>query len=132
MKERIVINNNQHLPRASYYVAKDGHYDVGAVNYATPETILNENRIVAVKEQVPENFADLLTLCKNLKEKLNKEIWEITIEDDFIYVRKKWETKEICFTSVGNMVSNNGWDLLMTNLTPARQWDIIKNLVGEE
>ena len=132
MKERIVIDNNQHLPRVSYYVTKDGHYDVGTVNYALPETILNENRIVAVKEQVPENFADLLTLCKNLKEKLNKEIWEITIEDDFIYVRKKWETKEICFTSVGNMVSNNGWDLLMTNLTPARQWNIIKNLVGEE
>lgn len=82
-------------------------------------------------EQVPETFKELKYLCKELKEKINKEIWEMKIEEDVIHIRRIWETKEICFTNAGNMVSNNGWDLLMTNLTPARMLNIIKNLIGE-
>ncbi len=109
MKERIVITNKE---------------DINFI-----ETYQN---VDYTKEQVPETFEELKELCKDIKEKLIKGIWEIKIEEEFIYVRRKWETKEICFTSVGNMVSNNGWDLLMTNLTPARQWQIIKSFIGEK
>ena len=106
MKERIVIDNEDIL----FSCLHDYEDNVGVINYK-----LDRKKF----EQVPETFEDVKQLTKELIEKLklNKEIWEI---------------KEICFTSVGNMVSNNGWDLLMTNLTPPRQWNIIKSLIGEE
>ena len=127
MKERVVLEKHE-----LYKLL-----DCLPMQMVTDEDLKKERKIVLFGkeykiEKVPETWEDLKDLCKGIKEKLNKEIWKIKIEDEFIYVRKKWETKEICFTSVGNMVSNNGWDLLMTNLTPARQWQIIKNLVGEK
>ena len=104
MKERIIIDNNQHLPRASYYVEKDGHYDVGTVNYATPETILNENRIVAVKEQVPETWEELKELCKDITVGLK------ICKDGTVYCC------ELCIAK---------------NRTPAQMWEIIMGLLGE-
>ena len=86
MKERLMVDNSQQFPRAAYYVENDGQLDVGAVRYVTPETILNENRIIAIKEQVPESFEDLKDLCKQLDTKLVKEgalyETEITMEVD--------------------------------------------------
>lgn len=127
MKERIVIDNNQHLPRASYYVAKDGHYDVGTVNYATPETILNENRIVAVKEQVPETFEELKELCKGIK---GVEYAGGNAKGEIIEISNIWfaENGEIWgytddFTGICNISKDR---------TPQQMWQIIKSLIGEE
>lgn len=127
MKERIVIDEDFYVKH--FQERELEFYDEQLCSGGNPEEWWHYK-----KEQVPENFEDVKQLTKELMEKLklNKEIWEIKIEEEFIYVRRTWETKEICFTSVGNMVSNNGWDLLMTNLTPPRQWQIIKSLVGKK
>lgn len=80
-------------------------------------------------EQVPETWRELKELCNGLKEKRDKEIWEMEIKKDCICFKKKRE-EEIVFTCTGCMFSNSSGDLLMDKLTPARMWNIIKNLVG--
>lgn len=127
MKERIVIDNNQHLPRASYYVAKDGHYDVGTVNYATPETILNENRIVAVKEQVPETFEELKELCKNLKSKF-VTIYNNTITIDFPSINGG----NNFYIHITEKEIDINISIFAQNRTIPQLWAFIKSLIGEE
>ena len=78
-----------------------------------------------VKEQVPEDFEELKELCKDLE---GKNVFIINagncIEFNGLYF---WIDGSITTTE-----NNEDIWATKTNLTPARQWNIIKNLVGEE
>ena len=114
MKERIVVDNSQKIARASYYTET---FEIGAINYVTPEVILNENRIVAIKEQVPESFVDLKELCKDIK--------GCYIGENYINLSEKW----LSFHNDGQ-ISCLFYNIT-NNATPQQMWQIIKGLIGE-
>lgn len=74
-----------------------------------------------VIEQVPESFADLLTLCKNLKEV------DIDTDEDYMSISVP-KADLIYFEDEILMVA--GFQKL--EIKPAQMWQIIKNLIGEE
>lgn len=104
MKERIVIEDSN---IKNLYVNVDG---------------ANVKR-----EQVPENFAELKELCKNIK---GVEYAGGNAKGEIIQLDNIWfaENGEIWgytdnFTDICNISKDR---------TPAQMWAIIKNLIGEE
>lgn len=77
------------------------------------------------KEQVPETWEELKELCEDLE---SKNVFIINagncIEFNGLYF---WKDGSITTTQ-----NNNDIWATKTNLTPARQWQIIKSLIGEE
>ena len=72
-------------------------------------------------EQVPESFADLLTLCKNLK--------EVDIDTDEDYMSISVPKADLIYFQDGILMIA-GFKRL--EIKPAQMWQIIKNLIGEE
>lgn len=107
MKERIVINQD--------WLVKD-------MKAGVPE--LDKLFICQKVEQVPENWEELLELCANLEK---KNVFIINdgycIEFNGLYF---WKNGNVCTIED----SNNIW-ATKTKVTPARMWQIIKNLIGE-
>lgn len=108
MKERIVITQD--------WLVKD-------MKAGVPE--LDKLFICQKVEQVPENFSELKELCEDLE---SKNVFIINagncIEFNGLYF---WKDGSITTTQ-----NNNDIWATKTNLTPARQWQIIKSLIGEE
>lgn len=79
-----------------------------------------------VKEQVPETFSDLLTLCKN------KEGCFVLRAGDRQYIEVPTILTGYSFTfhENGNIFFYEDV-CVKEKATPARQWQIIKNLIGE-
>ena len=77
------------------------------------------------REKIPENFEELKELCQDLE---GKNVFIINagncIEFNGLYF---WIDGSITTTE-----NNEDIWATKTNLTPARQWQIIKNLIGEE
>ena len=75
--------------------------------------------------KVPENWEELKELCEELE---SKNVFIINagncIEFNGLYF---WKDGSITTTQ-----NNNDIWATKTNLTPARQWNIIKSLIGEE
>ena len=108
MKERIVINQD--------WLVKD--MKAGVVE--------NDKLFICQKvEQVPESWEELKELCEDLE---GKNVFIINagncIEFNGLYF---WKDGSITTTQ-----NNNDIWATKTNLTPARQWNIIKSLIGEE
>lgn len=84
-------------------------------------------------EQVPETFADVKQLTKELIEKLklNKDVWKIDIQKDFIDIEKLYVTHRVRFTSIGNILFDS-YLKIAENKTPNELWLGIKSLIGEE
>lgn len=84
-------------------------------------------------EQVPETFEDVKQLTKEHIEKLklNKDVWEIDIQKDFIDIQKKYVTYRVRFTSIGNILFD-AYLKIAENKTPNELWSFIKSLIGEE
>lgn len=89
--------------------------------------------------KVPENWEELKTMCKSIKgnkKDLGGAMWfEFPIPQD----SKLWLGKFLCIDEKGQMgiaEKTFGNDISITifaeNLTPARQWQVIKSLIGEE
>ena len=76
-------------------------------------------------EKVPESWEELKELCEELE---GKNVFIINagncIEFNGLYF---WKDGSITTTQ-----NNNDIWATKTNLTPARQWNIIKSLIGEE
>ena len=112
MKERIVIDNEDIL----FSCLHDYEDNVGVINYK-----LDRKKF----EQVPETFEELKELCKDLE---SKNVFIINagncIEFNGLYF---WKDGSITTTQ-----NNNDIWATKTNLTPARQWQIIKSLIGEK
>lgn len=111
MKERIVIEDSQAIDEWNRTIAC---------------FIDTDNSIYKVKfEQVPETFEELKELCKGL---FDKNVFIInagnTIEFNGLYF---WKDGSITFTE-----NNEDIWATKTNVTPARQWQIIKSLIGDE
>ena len=74
---------------------------------------------------MPENFSELKELCEDLE---SKNVFIINagncIEFNGLYF---WKDGSITITQ-----NNNDIWATKTNLTPARQWQIIKSLIGAE
>lgn len=85
------------------------------------------------KEQVPENFEDVKQLTKELieKTKLNKDVWEINIQEHFIDIQKMYVTYRVRFTDIGNILFDS-YLKIAENKTAAEMWAIIKSLIGEK
>ena len=75
--------------------------------------------------KVPENWEELKELCEELE---SKNVFIINagncIEFNGLYF---WKDGSITTTQ-----NNNDIWATKTNLTPARQWNVIKSLIGEE
>ena len=95
---------------------------------------VNQNRMI---EQVPENFADLKELCKELKTKVENLIVE------FLPPKEHYDCEVIWFKQYGLWLDSNGFVLFKKdieedmiggakNRTPQQMWNIIKSLIGEE
>lgn len=84
-------------------------------------------------EQVPETFADVKQLTKELIEKikLNKDVWEINIQEHFIDIQKMYVTYRVKFTDIGNILFDS-YLKIAENKTAAEMWAIIKSLIGEK
>lgn len=82
---------------------------------------------------VPETFEDVKQLTKEHIEKLklNKDVWEIDIQKDFIDIQKKYVTYRVRFTSIGNILFD-AYLKIAENKTPNELWSFIKSLIGEE
>lgn len=77
------------------------------------------------KEQVPENFTELKELVNNYSGKINSQVSGYSVGKTAI---------TIVFDGLNLHFDKNGIfnDFVRINLTPARQWQIIKSLIGEE
>ena len=97
------------------------------------ECYLEEPRQVYETVKVPETFADVKQLTKELieKVKLNKDVWEINIQEHFIDIQKMYVTYRVRFTDIGNILFDS-YLKIAENKTPAQMWRIIKDLIGEE
>lgn len=96
--------------------------------------INTENRnFVYETEQVPENFEEVKQLVKEHIELLglNKDVWEIDIQKDFIDIQKKYVTYRVRFTSIGNILFD-AYLKIAENKTPNELWMGIKSLIGEQ
>lgn len=84
-------------------------------------------------EQVPETWEDVKQLTKEHIEKLklNKDVWEIDIQKDYIDIQKKYVTYRVRFTSIGNILFD-AYLKIAENKTPNELWMFIKSLIGEE
>jgi len=84
-------------------------------------------------EQVPENFEEVKQLVKEHIELLglNKDVWEIDIQKDFIDIQKKYVTYRVRFTSIGNILFDD-YLKIAENKTPNELWMCIKSLIGEQ
>lgn len=116
MKERIVITQD--------WLVKD-------MKAGVPE--LDKLFICQKVEQMPESFADVKQLTKELIEKikLNKDVWKINIQEHFIDIQKMYVTYRVRFTDIGNILFDS-YLKIAENKTAAEMWAIIKSLIGEE
>lgn len=117
MKERIVIEEKTFKD----FLLK--HKDNHEICSFSPLVIMSRCRV----EQVPENFNELIELCKNIK---GVEFAGGKAKGEIIQVDNIWfaENGEIWgyndeYTAICNIAKNR---------TPQQMWEIIKSLVGEE
>lgn len=82
---------------------------------------------------IPETFADVKQFTKELIEKikLNKDVWEINIQEHFIDIQKMYVTYRVRFTDIGNILFDS-YLKIAENKTAAEMWAIIKSLIGEK
>lgn len=75
-------------------------------------------------EQVPETFEELKELCKNLESKnvFVKNVWNCIEFNGLSF----WQDGRISHDADQSMYA------IKLDVTPARQWQIIKSLIGEE
>lgn len=110
MKEIIVVENKAFLNKTDFVCIED---------------IVKDLKVEYTKEQVPENFSELKELCEDLE---SKNVFIINagncIEFNGLYF---WKDGSITTTQ-----NNNDIWATKTNLTPAKMWQIIKSLIGEE
>jgi len=111
MKERIVINKTDQI------------FNI----VAQLPTQLNPKDFEHEVEQVPESFADLQELCKDLKglyKNYNIEVFDdaIFVLDSKLVLLKVYDDGEI---------KDSGSEVIAENRTPQQMWQIIKNLVDK-
>jgi len=121
MKEKIVFKTESSIK---------GRKEIAKIN----EYVNNFNFDCAFErkvEQVPETFADVKQLTKELIEKikLNKDVWEINIQEHFIDIQKMYVTYRVRFTDIGNILFDS-YLKIAENKTAAEIWAIIKSLIG--
>lgn len=118
MKERIVVENKAFLNKTDFVCIED---------------IVKDLKVEYKIEQVPETFADVKQLTKEHidKLKLNKDVWKIDIQKDFIDIEKLYVTHRVRFTSIGNILFDS-YLKIAENKTPNELWLGIKSLIGEE
>ena len=79
------------------------------------------------REQVPESFADLKELCKDLKG-LYKN-YNIEVFDDAIFVL---DSKAVLLKVYDDgEIKDSGSEVIADNRTSEQMWQVIKGLVGE-
>lgn len=100
---------------------------------ALVECYLDEPRQAYETVKVPETFADVKQLTKELieKTKLNKDVWEINIQEHFIDIQKRYVTYRVRFTDIGNILFDS-YLKIAENKTADEIWAIIKSLIGEK
>lgn len=127
MKERIVVDVQEYCKQCKKQSCR--------TKYCWLKRKKDEGRF----EQVPEKFEDLKELCKSIKgnkKDLGGAMWfEFPVPKD----SKLWLGKFLCIDEKGQIgiaEKTFGNDISITifadSLTPARQWQIIKNFIGEE
>ena len=77
-------------------------------------------------EQVPETFAELKELCKDIKEVTITEEGHINV--GLVYFTKGGEI----YTYVEGVLTSSIFLPVSKDRTPAQMWQIIKGLIGEE
>ena len=78
-------------------------------------------------EQVPETYEELKELVNKYSGKINRQVGGITVGTTRIIIMMKFDN--IYFGKNGNIYFA---DKFLGTYTPARQWEIIKSLIGEE
>lgn len=118
MKEIIVVKNKAFLNKTDFVCIED---------------IVKALKVEYTKEQVPETFEDVKQLTKELIEKLklNKAVWEIDIQKNFIDIQKKYVTYRVRFTIIGDILFD-AYLKIAEDKTPNDLWSFIKSLIGEE
>lgn len=76
---------------------------------------------------VPENWEELKELVNKYSGKINRQVGGITVGTIRIIIMMKFDS--IYFGKNGNIYFA---DKFLGTYTPARQWQIIKSLIGEE
>lgn len=113
MKERIVVKDEIF---ADFLIKNKDNHNISA----NPKVIMDR----CIVEKEPTNWEELKELCEDLE---SKNIFIINagncIEFNGLYF---WKDGSITTTQ-----NNNDIWATKTNLTPARQWNIIKSLIGE-
>lgn len=117
MKERIVIDEDFYVKH--FQDREKDFYEEDMCSGGNPEEWWHYE-----KEQVPETFEELKELCKELKG---------------ISFGKTGQTQETEYIAIDNSLYfykdgtiDFGFDNLAYTITPARQWQIIKSLIGVE
>lgn len=108
MKERIVVENKAFLNKTDFVCIED---------------IVKDLKVEYKKEQVPEKFSELLTLCKDLKDVDIEEADDLDVARIIIH-----NADLIYFEDEILMVA--GFKKL--EIKPEKMWNIIKSLIGEE
>lgn len=118
MKKRIIIPK-EHI---EYEQISGAGFDTIKFHLGTDKTL-----------EVPESWEDVKQLTKEHidKLKLNKDVWEIDIQKDFIDIQKKYVTYRVRVTNIGNILFD-AYLKIAENKTPNELWSFIKSLIGEE
>lgn len=124
MKEKIIIDKEKVI------AFRPKGLDVYSQEYVEEIDVIENTKKV---EPLPETFEDVKQLTKEHIEKLklNKDVWEIDIQKDFIDIQKKYVTYRVRFTSIGNILFD-AYLKIAENKTPNELWSFIKSLIGEE
>lgn len=119
MKERIVVQIKDET-------CDDCRFELSGCNRRYPDKIscnILDDRKNWKREQVPESFADLLTLCKDLKDVDIEEADDLDVARIIIH-----NADLIYFEDEILMVA--GFKKL--EIKPEKMWQIIKSLIGEK
>ena len=109
MKEIIVVENKAFLNKTDFVCIED---------------IVKDLKVEYKIEKYPTSWEELKELCEDLE---SKDVF-ITSGGDCIEFNGLYFWKDGSITTIQN--NNDIW-ATKTNLTSARQWQIIKNLIGE-
>lgn len=120
MKERIVIKDEFWVKH--FQEREKDFYEEDMCSGGNPEEWWHYE-----KEQVPENFADLLTLCKD-----TKGCFVLRASDrEYIEVPTDLIGYSFTFYQDGQIFADEDV-CVKEKATPQQMWQIIKNLIGEE
>lgn len=131
MQEILITNNNQKFPRASYYTMEEGNIEAAAIHYDTPENILNENKVVAIKKLIPETYEELKEILLNKYKDDKRYVIEVGLHGDIYFdnVEAKRNSLTICKKGNGNIIIyDNEWPFAYDR-TPEQALNIIENLM---